>query len=378
MTLEQEKKAANALYGHAGGISEKTSLQLSLLKVISCIAVIYVHSYTPQYEFFAAAMNKMPLFHYTSEIISKFIAQTAVPVFFLVSGIIYFSRQYQCGVFEFAVRKFRSVLLPYLLWNSIAIAYISIAQLPDKVRQIFPPDKVIANFSAGDWLNAYIGWGNNWFPFLYPLWFLPCLFAVFMIVHIFRKYFYRWNWPIWLLTGVNIIGFAYIPLYRQIDSCGPWLRLVYSLAFFTLGKLFWEHKKLSGNLLVLPVSGVVFSAAVILSFCNPCPDIKWLIFALYAGMFFILCLSGWIVEKCRRLNKYIVFLAGFSFVVYLTHEFALTALFTLIYPLLPMRTGVFITVYLLLPLLLASGLITGGWLLKKLLPKVYAFLFSNR
>ena len=34
--------------------------------------------------------------------------------------------------------------------------------------------------------------------------------------------------------------------------------------------------------------------------------------------------------------------------------------------------------YLLLPLLLAAILITGGYLLKKLLPKVYDFLFNGR
>ena len=38
-------------------ISEKDSLRLALLKFISCIAVIYIHSYTPQYEFFKLAVD---------------------------------------------------------------------------------------------------------------------------------------------------------------------------------------------------------------------------------------------------------------------------------------------------------------------------------
>ena len=184
----------------AGTVSEKDSLRIALLKFISCIAVIYIHSYTPQYAAFGNAVKTLPLFSGVAEFIAQYAARVAVPVFFCVSGVIYFSKQYEISAGRFAHRKARSILVPFLIWNTLALAGIFAVQLVEPLRNIFPPDKVIAKFDSSKWINAYTGLDNDWYPFLYPLWFLPYLFAAFMIVHIFRKYFYKYDMLIWGLA----------------------------------------------------------------------------------------------------------------------------------------------------------------------------------
>ena len=358
-------------------VSGKDSLYLALLKFLSCIAVIYVHAYTPQYGAFAAAVNKLPLFHYVAEITSKYIATVAVPVFFAVSGYLYFSKKYTQKWHIFMGRKVKSILLPYILWNSLAIGYIFIFQLLPAVRNIFPANKIIADFGVGNWLDAYIGWGNEWYPFLYPLWFLPSLFAVFAVVHIFRGYLYKHDWPVWVLTGVNIVSFIYVPLYLYLADYGPFLRLLYAIAFFTAGKLLLKNRPRLENNRVLCIALAIFAVSVVLEFVKIIPDTKWLIVSLYSGLTAIFIIAGKVVEKFKKIQQPVLFLSGFSFLIYLTHEFALTAIFSLIYPVLPLNSTCFLTVYFSVPLLLAILLICGGWCLKKLLPQVYIFLFGG-
>ena len=379
MALKQDKNiAVSTLRDGTVMFSEETSLQLSLLKFIACIAVLYAHAYTPQYAFFAEAIDKLPWFRYPAAVISKYAAVTSVPVFFAVSGIIYFFKRYECSTGEFAIRKFRSIMQPYFLWNTLAISYIFIAQQLEFIRKFFPADKIISDFTIVNWLSAYLGWNNDWYPFLYPLWFLPCLFAAFVIVHACRKYFFSSNLPVWGVNVLNILCFSCTPLLRELDDWGPLLRILYSVAFFSLGKLFWQYKIFLEQPLVMPISGLAFLGMVLMAFRNPLPWVTWLVPILYSGVIFVLSFTGKFVKRYRKLDKYILFLAGFSFMVYLTHEFALTALLTLLYPCLPLDTGVYFAVYLLLPLLLAAALITGGWWLKKYLPKIYGFLFSGR
>ena len=359
-------------------VSEKESLQLALLKFISCIAVIYIHAYTPQNSAFAAALDKLPVFHYIAETLSKYMAQVAVPVFFMVSGYIYFSKQYTQKWHIFALNKARSILFPYLLWNTLAIAYIFAAQIPESVRNIFPANKVIANFSAADWIYAYMGWDSGWYPFLYPLWFLPCLFTVFILVHTFRNCFYKYDWPIWCLTAVNIIAFAYVPLYQYLTDWGLFSRTLYSLSFFAAGKFLFKYRNILTNNLVLFISLVIFAASTAMGL-KKCPSyINWLIIALYPGLLAVFIIAGKVVEKFKKIQKPLLFLSGFSFLIYLTHEFALTAVLSIAYPRLPLNFGSFLVFFICLPLLLATMLICGGWILKKVLPKVYVFLFGAR
>lgn len=359
-------------------ISEKDSLRLALLKFISCIAVIYIHSYTPQYEFFKLAVDPFPAVKFTELVFSQYIARLAVPVFFCVSGFIYFAKQYDTGLGKFAWKKSQSILLPYFIWNTLAIFGIFAAQLPETVRRIFPPEKIVANFGVADWFNAYIGYGKAWYPFLYPLWFLPYLFAVFIVVHAFRKYFCRYDWLIWWLAAVNIVWLSYVPFGKLSGLWSTMALSVYTLSFFTMGKLLVEYKSWLDNISVSVCSAVIYVIVITLESLHIMPEISWLALSLYAGVILAFSLAGRLVNCSGKNKKRILFLSGFAFLIYLTHEFALSALQAVVYRVLPRQSWLVLMTFVLLPILLTAGLIVAGYILKKLLPKVYAFLFSGR
>ena len=159
---------------------------------------------------------------------------------------------------------------------------------------------------------------------------------------------------------------------------GPFLRMLYSLSFFVAGKVLLEEKRFFESKLVLIVAAIVFASSVVLSFSGLFPNIKWLVVSLYSGLTIVFIISGKAAEYCIKFSKHILFLSGFSFVIYLTHEFALTAVLNFVYPALPLNSGIFLAVYFLLPLCLAASQICCAWVLKKLLPQVYTLLFGGR
>ena len=359
-------------------INKDISLQLSLLKLIACIGVMYIHAYMLHFNFFTITPDKLPAVYYVQTIISKIIAQVSVPIFLVVSGYIYASKQYQDNNWQFFCRKTRGILFPYFLWNSIALFYIFLLQIPSFAKGYFSSHLLISSFDANAWLNAYFGLSNSWLPFLYPLWFLPYLFAALMLVHITRKWHEKLTWLPWVLIALNFISAAYVPLNSKLAYCGPYLRLLMSMAFFTMGMMFVKNRQLIEKRGTAVICAVIFIAASTADLAGSTPNIKWKTLAMYAGVSFIFfCTCR--VDKCKeKIKKIILFLSGFSFMVYLTHEYILSVLIKLIYPALPPETLYILLVYFLMPLLLTSVLITSGYLFKKLFPKVYSFLFSAR
>lgn len=358
-------------------ITKETSLQLALLKICACVGVVYIHGYMLHFNFFTITPEKLPVVYYVQTILSQYIARVALPVFFSVSGYIYFAKQYQDSTRQFMLRKAKGILWPYILWNSITLFYIFAAQLPEFTRGYFTEHLLIANFDTSRWLQAYFGLANGWFPFLYPLWFLPYLFAAFMIVHVMRKYLEKFQWLIWLFAAANLICYSYIPLYAKAVHWGPFLRILYAISFFTMGGLLLKYRSYINKKAVLLICGTLFTAATAVDITNLTPLVKWNTLAFYAGVIFMFSLTGNVGKCSEKTGNAIRFLAGFSFLIYLTHEFALTALTKLIYPGMPGKTLYILLPYLLIPPTLVSVLIAGGYILKKLLPKVYDFLFST-
>ena len=100
--------------------------------------------------------------------------------------------------------------------------------------------------------------------------------------------------------------------------------------------------------------------------------------AWYAGLIVMFSLTGRIGKCSEKFRSNMVFFSGFSFLIYVAHEYMLTGITKLIYPAIPANSFYILAVYLFLPIVLISVLITVGWALKKLLPKLYDFLFNAR
>lgn len=125
------------------------------------------------------------------------ISRAAVPTFFLISGYYFF---YKIKDFTFdnykdkLKKRIRTILIPYLLWNAIAISKIVILKIGAWVVKGKPLDNVLSFFEENGFINLF--WScnewyarTNWFgheliefgPILIPMWYLRDLMIFFIL-----------------------------------------------------------------------------------------------------------------------------------------------------------------------------------------------------
>lgn len=107
--------------------------------------------------------------------INSWIYSFHMPLFFFISGI----TCYMSNKKDFIKRKFKSLIIPYLIFSIITFAYWALIE-----RQIRPSDSSI----IGQFLNIFIAQaGSEHYIYNVVMWFLPCLFMTEVIFYFLRK-----------------------------------------------------------------------------------------------------------------------------------------------------------------------------------------------
>lgn len=132
---------------------------------------------------------------------SEGLCRVAVPIFFLMSGYLFFVglEEWRTDVWIDKIkRRGRTLLLPYLLWNLIAIG--------------FPLIKPYAVFlKGGEWPDVTIWWNligglrAFWSPLNYPLWFMRDL-MVFIVLSPILFYYVKKSGNV----GLVLLYLAYV------------------------------------------------------------------------------------------------------------------------------------------------------------------------
>lgn len=128
----------------------------------------------------------------------------AVPVFFAISGYLFF---YKIEEFNKIVylnklkRRVQTLLIPYIIWNSLYIAFFYLKSTP-LLSWLYPNATSDCFSDLNWWINAY--WGYEGCPILYPLWYIRDLIMIIVlspIVYYFLRHFgYLWIGMLFLLT----------------------------------------------------------------------------------------------------------------------------------------------------------------------------------
>lgn len=150
-------------------MNKHNTLKLKILSFVLIIMVVFLHSYsisstTSVAEKLATRGYNSFLQHFLSEEITRI----AVPLFFLISGFLFFLNLK--GTKDEFLAKFKkrakSLVVPYLFWSSIWILiYFCFQYFPQ--TQAFFTGKSVRNFSIAEFLNTLF---VNPIPF--QLWFL--------------------------------------------------------------------------------------------------------------------------------------------------------------------------------------------------------------
>ena len=358
-------------------ISKHLSTKLRVVTVLLVVAVLAVHAYNMASRF-AGAENAVDLTGApgVAGFIEYFIAQTLcrspAAALFAISGFLFFHNlapHWPDYARKFR-RRLRTVVVPFLLWSALSLALYLVLQALPGSEQYFTKD-FLGQISVGHLLDKLL-----WMPVAYPLWFLQTLIVCIALSPLLY-------WPAHWLRWVAVAPFAALwVLSPPTTNWTDWK----GLTFFTFGAVLALELRRGSRVVppawvgrLLPplwvVSCVLFTAllrgentalAHILHKALICLALAawWLGYETYVEPF-----------KDRRI---VVTLIPFSFMIFVAQEPLLTILTRLGLHTLGSSEAAMLAAYFIAPLTTLVIVVSSAALLRRYVPRPYAWLTGGR
>lgn len=257
---------------------------------IACMCVVYFHVVGD-----GSTGLKLDSNHIYS-MISDFLLYIRMPLFTFLSGYVYAYRRFDGEGIPYLLGKSRRILLPFIF-----------------VSTIF----AVIQFNTPGTNKTFDH--ELWTFFLYPFahfWFLQSIFTIFILVASLDYISNKNNKVLWLALLASIPLFFYSSLFTDFFSFS---RTLYLLPFFLLGMLANTHHLEELNI-KLAIS--IFCLFVILLVLHA--------FNLYTGIplnrlsllsFLIGGIGSLLLLRFSFSNKFLMYIGGFSYSIYLFHVF---------------------------------------------------------
>ncbi len=355
---------------------ELQSKVFDFLRFPLIIGVIFIHNYGLEGDWSELCevvnpQTQMPLFYISNVLFSQVLGNIAVPLFFFMSGYLFFyNTDFNKEVYKRKLKsRCKTLLMPYLFWNAAPVLlFLTIAKLPF----LSPFFNRTFDFNLAFLVDAFIG-NSEGFPLAYQFWFIRDL----MVVVVFTPLIY------WFLQRTKSIGLAMIGLCWLLD---------FSLLIFTSSTSAWFFF-MAGAYLSINKKNVL---TVFSLFGN------W-VYALYALVAVAdLCTKGMIfnpylhnvgillgIMACFRLSAYLIgernvkvspFLAASSFFIFAVHEQWLLTTIRRVINLTFNPSGDMVMTFLYFGYVILTVLIALAlyYVLQKTMPRFTAFITGGR
>lgn len=203
------------------------SRTIEWLRFFCAVLVVFIHAFGPK-----VASYKNGVYDTTRILISQGIGRVAVPIFFLISGYLFFLKleKWNTQIWINKLKKrIHSLLIPYFIWNLIAILVsLYFYSAPWILKGGDPPDLVI-------WYNNIRGFRAFWnsdsglWPIDGPLWFIRNLIILVILSPILYCFLKKTG-----IVGLVVLGLLYV--FRWWEEL-PGLELS-GFFFFCVGGFF--------------------------------------------------------------------------------------------------------------------------------------------
>lgn len=360
-------------------LDRESSLRLNLLRFPLIVGVVFTHAYASTMNFAGGEIGTtQPNFiaDFVRYFISQCVARIAVPLFFIMSGYLFF------WGFEWSKERYliklqsrmKTLLIPFLFWNITTLLVIAIAQAIPATQTFFSGKNVlIANYSIFDYFNAIFGF--NRYPISYQFWFIRDLIILVLfapLLNIINR-----------LAPIPFLGLALF--YWIIDGSlvASWVHAPSSPAilFFSVGTYLGSIKK---SLFALDNLGAIIvgfyliintiDALTINQLFNPYLHKIGFILGVLSALF---CTK--LVAQNERLKLLILRLSGASFFVYAAHEPLLTILKKILYKILsPESSAAILGLYFFVPIITIIVTTIAYYGLAKVAPKFVSIVTGGR
>lgn len=319
-----------------------------------------------------------PVYGFVSTLFSEIFARIAVPLFYFVSGFLFFykMRSFTGHVYMRKLKKrLRTLLIPYVFWNLAVIAFYFFSQsfMPGLMSG---NTKLVSEFSLSDWLYCFwdrskISPGNDTFPICYQLWFIRDL----MVVVLFSPLIYMAVRKLRQLA-VLCLGVCWIAGLGL-----PWSGFsTTAFFFFAAGSYFSIHNRnfVTEWMPLLPIVSGLYVLLVASLFCCGEDLYPYLhSISILVGGVSIVVLSARLIERGTwRPNA---FLSDSSFFIYAYHAMPLAFVVKLLVSTMkPQSDGMILMLYFLCPMITVFIGLIVYYLLKRYLPAFTSFITGGR
>ena len=345
-----------------GDMSEKVYKRLNSIAALCAIFVVYIHSdNTTQYELYGKTGD---IAEFIEGIIAPSIINVAVPLFFLISGILFFRNYNWNKVLSKYKSRIKSIVIPYFAWNiiyTIVAVFFSVSIIGKYMGNAWKMDPV----SVEEIINGIL-----FHKYLPMFWFLVYLMLYIAI-----------SPAIYLLIKDKKIGLFFIVLYLVLLAFG--VRYASDDLFLYLlgGYVAIHHKELLNRdsyssrecitaiiLLVLVITTrVVFNIRDIDE-----PSIIEIIFCI---IYFV---SLYIIFSYLPEFSTIKTVGKYQFFIYATHLFILSLFKKTVRIVFPNNSVLALIAYLCAPIFTIITACFIGNIMSKKVPKLYKILVGGR
>lgn len=353
------------------------SKTIAFIRFPLIVGVVFGHSKFAQVE-----KNYYPFFDFISYILSNIVAYMTVPLFFIISGFLFF---YSLDEFTKEIywnklkKRMCTIFIPYMIWNFLIIVFMFCVQ-SFNANALFGFKEPFVEFGVSDWIALF--WNTNpisveryeYMPVNYPLWFLRDL----MVAIIFSPLVYfvvkKTGKYIVFLCVLIVIGADYISKFIGENS-------LFTIVFFLLGSYLGIYKinfinKLKDKTVWFAIAYSLF-VVVEFYFRSELWVRYWHLAGIIVGILLAISLCAHCIERgVWKVNK---FLAGSSFFVYAFHAIPLGFAISFILEWLhPHSEILLILLYVAIPTTVICLGLVGYWLFRAYMPKFTTIITGGR
>lgn len=344
------------------------SRKISILSFLLILMVVVKHACTLPY----ANITSGPVF-WIEQFFVYGINEVAVPLFFVISGYLFFRNIDRGGqVFEKWRSRSKTLLVPYVLW----VTFYLVAVL--SVNAVSPG--LIGNVEVGEYPLFIV---KSFFvnPPAEQLWFLKDLIYLVIlapVIYYLVKYLKKWFVLFLLVLYLCPIKFFHIFLFTKSALSLLFFSFGAYLGLFRQGLLLQKKHK---GLFVFLFLWVLFSGLKVVFICNNiehgevlgelAKDIST-IFGLFAMSLIYDGLEGKLKIKC--VDPYI----GFTFFIFCAHDPAIQAVKHLLMKVFGRGEYMMLLIWGLSAIVIVALCIAAGAFLKKHTPRFYGIITGAR
>lgn len=340
--------------------------KITLLNVIATFLIVVLHAETPMRFGRELSINSTPFVYVVFTL-----AQVAVPLFFLISGLLFYKDCEWKDLPQKLYRRIFSLVIPFLIWNLFFVAvFWAISRVPFIADKMNAPADLS---TAKDWLMAV------WHTRFTPLWFIKFLItynllspAVLLVIK--NKY-------IGVAIAVGLLATAYFLNWDRFSDILYWMpeyltgavlgRHLYSKNNHMDSGLFSNCSKAVKTITLSILAGILVITYLITLFKS-----DFLIFFR-----FITPIAIWLFTDCALKDEFkdrfvIKKWMGYSFFIYATHLFLLNVEQALVRAYLPNTMTVVNLTFIITPVVtFVLIVLIANWLSRY---KFYKYLTGGR